>query len=210
MNKITLSIFVLFLTISCSSGNRPSSVYSNWCQAWKEHHGKEIFRLTSEKNNKINSPEDYKRLSREKVRRCVKIAGKAKYIYSAELDIEGTSVKLINSSDGWKFTGIPFPEYRNSTPEDTVKSFVRALKFQRVDIISSLLIEEYRVSISPVELAKIFSLKNPRIKSLLSQLEKAKDQIIFINESTAILPYSDVSSLKMKRINDGWFIADPD
>ncbi|MBU1536450.1 hypothetical protein KKF84_14075, partial [Myxococcota bacterium] len=159
----------------------------------------------------ISDPEKWHQASGENDRKTVPLPKKDLTIeWTASIEDDMGAISLKKTGKGWRITGVPFPKYSRSTPREAVHSFFYALKFQRLDILSSLLTEEFRITLSKPELKALFDLKKPEIRELLKNLEKAKGNPILVKDRNAVFPYSDTKSLKLVQEEDGWCIVDPD
>ncbi|MBU1218854.1 hypothetical protein KKF34_14160 [Myxococcota bacterium] len=208
--SIIISIASMSLLLACTGNQDAYSTYNNFTKAWKKHDKAGIKKYVATPVLKRYSASTLVMFSKEPDRKPVKISSKSDKKFFTSVTTSSNTMSMVFRDGKWFFTGLMIPVYSSSTPEETVKSFIKALKFQRIDIISSLLVEDYRLSIKQTELAQIFSLKNPEIKQLLNDLEKAKDTPIITRENTAVLQYSDSKSFKMKRVGSKWLIVDPD
>ncbi len=205
------TLTILALLAACTPKNGARSVYSRWRTSWADRDGAGIHRGLSERWRTISDPERWRQASADKTRKTVPIPSKdVKVEWIASIDSELGPLTMKKTPKGWRFVGAPFPRYSRGTPKEAVTAFIFALKFQRLDILSSLLTEEFRISLSKPELKALFDLKKREIRELLKNLENAKGNPILVQGKNAVFPYSDTKSLKLVQEEDGWCIVDPD
>ena len=207
----TLFLIPLALSMACTPKNDATSVYNRWRADWSAKNGTAIHEALSKRWRTISDAAKWKAAASDQNRKVVAIPQKDITIeWSATVTAELAPLKLKKTKEGWRMVGVSFPKYSRATPREAVTSFIFALRFQRLDVLSTLLTEEFRITLSKKELAARFDLKKPQVKALLDNLEKAKDNPILVKDRNALFPYSDSKSLKLVQEEDGWCIVDPD
>jgi hypothetical protein len=209
--RIILLISLILPLFSCSKQESTTDVYSRWRTHWKNHNGKGIRFNISKKWRIVAGDSQWSEFSKNPMRKSKPLKTKeSKTEFNASIKNEISDIEFKKTKKGWKISNIPFPVYLKSTPEQAVNSFIMALEFQRFEILSSLLTEEFRISLSKKELLALFDTGKPEIVQLLDALKKAKGNPIFIKDNSAVFPYSQTKSLKLIREEGGWCIIDPD
>jgi hypothetical protein len=210
-----MKIFLFFIiSIMMVSGCRPKptalSSYDQFIKSWKDSSGASIHRLVSKKWHLASDANYWKYASKDPSRKIVELPKKSKPEWTATVDSPTGKVNLKVVNGKWKLVSLPFPNYSRQTPEEAVNSFILALEFSRLEILASLLTEEFRLSLTREELTKLFDLQRPEIQELLGLLKKARGTPVIIREGSAVFPYTSTKSLKLIKQEEGWCIADPD
>jgi hypothetical protein len=210
--KILFIPLILLLHSGCKKEPNVLSSYNRWCNHWKNNNGTGVFKLVHKKLRDGTDAGYWKNASKDPLRKIFYISAKNKkeIQWKSKIKTKVVELKFKKTKNGWKMVTIPFPEYKKNTPKEAIVSFVMALEFQRLDILASLLTDEFRLSLSKKDLKEMFDLKRQEVYNLLTLLKKAVDSPIYISNNTAVLPYTKTKSLKLIRQENGWCIVDPD
>ncbi len=203
------ALWLALATFSCAS--KPVRSYRRYSRAWEKNDGETVYRTLSSSWQKGSTPSTWTKASREAGRKSVRLpSGVIELQWSATMPVVFGSHRWKYTREGWRLAASPFPRYQQDTPDRAVSSFVRALEFQRFDVLARLLPDELRLAVSPEELKKMFDIKRPQIAELVEGLKKAEGTPVLVSGTTAVFPYEGNRRLRLVKLEHGWCIAEPE
>ena len=133
-----------------------------------------------------------------------------KMSYRAELGLGGhDKFVLIREKGVWRIATDPLNFYGQSTPRQTLISFVRALQRKRYRILLRFVPNKYRHTMTVADIKKMYSgPRLPRTKRLLRNLKANLDNKFEIKNGKAIMLYGENHQLKMIKEGGIWKIED--
>jgi hypothetical protein len=106
----------------------------------------------------------------------------------------------------------PLDLYRQGTPREALRSFVRAAEHRRYDMVLRLAPERWAAKLTPTKVKQ--SWEGPRkaeIAQMLARLKRNLDQPIrYQGEDKAVMPYGERHAVRFLREGQLWKIDDPD
>ncbi|HEY4175578.1 MAG TPA: hypothetical protein VGM90_02040, partial [Kofleriaceae bacterium] len=148
MRSFVLGIAVL--VAACTSGKGPTGTLDNYGRALKNHeYGKAYDLMSASFRGKV-SREDYVRMMRDNPREVDETADrlrgkKGSMEVSAEFEYGlGDSMRLVQEDGRWKIATNPMGFYDQTSPKAALRSFIRAYRLERWDVMLRFVPDAYR------------------------------------------------------------------
>lgn len=124
---------------------------------------------------------------------------------------KGQEVRLVEHSGAWRIAGDPTAFYGQATPRDALRSFVRAMRHRRYEIVLRFVPARWAGSMTTAKLQKLWEgEKRNEVEILLSELEANLTSPIQVEGDKATMAYGDRKTVRFVREDGIWKIEDPD
>lgn len=174
--------------------------YGMMSEEFRQAHSKDEF-VRLMKENKPEVRETAARLRSEHQ----KVEVTARFRYGI-----GDSLELVLEAGEWRIASNPIAFYSQATPRDALRSFVRAYRLKRWDVMLALIPDQYaeKMSVDKVR----YQFEGPRaedVELMMQRLEENIDAPIKEKGGEARMSYHD-AEVKFVREEGAWKIQDPD
>jgi hypothetical protein len=123
----------------------------------------------------------------------------------------GDEISFVIEDGRWRIDSPVLDFYRQATPRDALRSFVRAIERRRYDVILRFVPAEYRERMSAESLRTLWEgEKRDEIQQLLENLRASLDEPIEEIGDRATMQYMDRFTCRFVREDGLWRIEDPD
>lgn len=123
----------------------------------------------------------------------------------------GDEISFVQEGGSWRIDSPVLDFYRQSTPREALRSFVRAIERRRYDVILRFVPNEYRERMSAEQLRELWEgSKREEIQQLLENLRASLDEPIEETGDRATMQYMDRYTCRFVREDGVWKIEDPD
>lgn len=123
----------------------------------------------------------------------------------------GDTLKLVRENGGWRIASNPVAFYSLATPRDALRSFVRAYRLKRWEIMLRLVPKKYAEKMTVEKLRQQFEGdERENIASMMNMLEANIDEPIEDKGNEARMPYGDRYEVQFVREDGQWKIQDLD
>lgn len=123
----------------------------------------------------------------------------------------GDEISFVQESNDWRVDSPVLDFYRQATPRDALRSFVRAIERRRYEVILRFIPNEYRERMSAEGLRELWEgSKRDEIQQLLENLRASLDEPIEETGERATMQYMDRFTCRFVREDGVWRIEDPD
>lgn len=123
----------------------------------------------------------------------------------------GDEISFIQENGQWRIDSPVLDFYRQSTPREALRSFVRAIERRRYDVILRFVPSEYRERMSVESLRELWEgEKRDEIQQLLENLRTSLEEPIEETGDRATMQYMDRYTCRFVREGGLWLIEDPD
>jgi len=177
-----------------------SKAYGMMSEEFRETHSKEEF-VRMMKENKSEVRETASRLDGS--HRDVEVTARFRYG-------KGDELRLVFEDGAWKIANNPVAFYSQSSPRDALRSFLRAYRLERWDVILKLIPAQYA---EKMDVAKVkVQFHGPRrdeIELMMHRLEEHIDGTIVEKGTEARMTYGE-DEVTFVREDGLWKIKDPD
>jgi len=123
----------------------------------------------------------------------------------------GDEISFVVNDGEWRIDSPVLDFYRQSTPREALRSFVRAIERRRYDVIMQFVPDEYRERMSVESLRELWEgSKREEIQQLLENLSASLEEPIEETGDRATMQYMDRYTCRFVREDGVWRIEDPD
>jgi hypothetical protein len=212
-----LLVVVLSLAASCGGNKGPSQTLDRYGRSLKNRDFGAAYDLMSSSFRGKVSREDYVRMMRDNVREVDETADrlrgkKGSLEVSAEFAYGlGDKMLLVQEGGKWRIATNPLGFYDQSTPRNTLRSFLRAYRLERWDVMLKFVPNAYREKMDVGKMKAQFTgpSKEP-MDNLLMTLEANVDEPIIERGNDAKMSYGDRFEVRFVKEDGLWKLKDLD
>lgn len=219
MRLSALRAFVLLLAAACGgpSTNRPAAAVDAYAAALAAGDYNRAYDLMSARYRREHTREDFVAMlgqSPTEVRETAARlrAGARRVEVSARLQYGdlGDELLIVEEHGEWRIGGDPLDFYPQDTPAKALRSFLRAVRAQRYDVVLRFVPDEYRRLMTADQVKRQFEGKEavPTLEAL-RLLAASLDNPIEQQGDSARMPFGERYEVKFKREDGDWKIEDP-
>ena len=209
-------VFVLVLA-ACGGNKGPSQTLDNYGRALKNRDfGKAYDLMSSSYRGKV-SREDYVRMMRDNVREVDETADrlrgkKGSMEVSAEFEYGlGDKMLLVQEDGRWKIATNPLAFYDQSTPRNALRSFLRAYRLERWDVMLRFVPNSYREKMDVQKMkAQFTGPSREQMENLVNTIEANVDEPIIERGNDARMSYGDRFTVQFVKEDGAWKLKDLD
>jgi hypothetical protein len=215
--RFALCICLLALAGACRPAKGPSQTLDNYGRALKNHDFSQAYDLMSSSFRGKVSREDYVRMMRDNPREVDETADRLRGKHgSLEVSAEfeyglGDQMRLVQEGGRWKIASNPLAFYDQSTPKAALRSFIRAYRLERWDIMLRFVPNQYREKMDGAKLKTQFlGPSKEQVETLMNTLEANVDEPITERGNNARMAYGDRFEVKFVKEDGVWKLQDLD
>jgi len=209
--------WLLVLLVACSQGPGPNGTLDKYGRALKNHDYGEAYDLMSASYRGKVSKDDYVRMMRDNPREVDETADRLRGKHgSMEVSAEfvyglGDQMRLVQEDGRWRISSNPLDFYDQTTPKAALRSFIRAYRLERWDIMLRFVPNNYREKMDVAKMkAQFTGASHDKMETLMSTLEANVDQPITEKGNDARMSYGDSFEVKFIREDNVWKLKDLD
>ena len=214
MRALVLCVLVL---AACGGNKGPSQTLDNYGRALKNRDfGKAYDLMSSSYRGKV-SREDYIRMMRDNVREVDETADrlrgkKGSMEVSAEFEYGlGDKMLLVQEDGRWKIATNPLAFYDQSTPRNALRSFLRAYRLERWDVMLRFVPNSYREKMDVAKMkAQFQGPSREQMENLVNTIEANVDEPIIERGNDARMSYGDRFTVQFLKEDGAWKLKDLD
>jgi len=203
--------------VACAPAKGPSQTLDRYGSALKGHDFGQAYDLMSSSFRAKVSRDDYVRMMRDNPREVEETADRLRGKHgslevSAEFEyVLGDQMRLVQEDGHWKIASNPLAFYDQSTPKATLRSFLRAYRLERWDIMLRFVPNTYREKMDVAKLKAQFSgPSKDQMETLMNTLEANVDEPIIERGNDARMSYGDKYEVKFLKEDGVWKLKDLD
>ncbi len=219
-----MRLFVCFLVVvgviglgACGGGNGPTGTLDRYGRALKNRDFGGAYDLMSSTFRGKVSREDYVRTMRDNAREVDETASrlrgkKGNLEVSAEFAYGlGDKMLLVQEGGRWRIATNPLGFYDQSTPRNALRSFLRAYRLERYDLMLKFVPNAYKEKMDVAKMKAQFTgpSKEP-MDNLLMTLEANMDDPIIERGNDAKMSYGDRFEVRFVKEDGAWKLKDLD
>lgn len=208
---------VLVLAAACAPAKGPSSTLDNYGRALKNHDYGGAYELMSSSFRGKVSKEEYTRMMRDNPREVDETADRLRGKHGAlEVSAEfeyglGDQMRLVQEDGHWKIATNPLGFYDQTTPKSALRSFIRAYRLERWDIMLRFVPNQYREKMDVTKMkAQFTGASKDQMEQLMNALEANVDEPIVERGNDARMMYADSKEVKFVKEDGVWKLKDLD
>ena len=215
--RIVLCVCLLAALVGCSRPKGPSQTLDKYGRALKNHDFAQAYDLMSSSFRSKVSREDYVRMMRDNPREVDETAERLRGKHgSLEVSAEfeyglGDQMRLVQEGGRWRIASNPLAFYDQSTPKGALRSFIRAYRLERWDIMLRFVPNQYREKMDALKMKAQFSgPSKEQMETLMNTLEANVDEPIIERGNDARMSYGDRFEVKFVKEDGAWKLKDLD
>ncbi len=213
---ITLSL-VAALAAGCGSNKGPSTTLDKYGRALKNHDFGGAYDLMSSGFRGKVSREDYVRMMRDNPREVGETADRLRgkrgsMEVSAEFEYGlGDTMRLVQEDGRWRISTNPLGFYDQSSPKAALRSFIRAYRLERWDVMLRFVPNSYREKMDAAKMkAQFTGPSKEQMENLMNTLEANNDEPIIERGNDARMSYGDRYTVQFVKEDSAWKLKDLD
>ena len=202
---------------ACGGGKGPSGTLDSYGRALKNRDFGSAYDLMSSSFRGRVSREDYVRMMRDNVREVDETADrlrgkKGSLEVSAEFAYGvGDKMLLVQENGRWRIASNPLGFYDQSTPRAALRSFLRAYRLERWDVMLKLVPTAYREKMDAAKMKDQFTGPSKEaVENLILSLEANIDEPIIERGNDAKMSFGDRFEVRFVKEDGLWKIKDLD
>ncbi|MGE0868243.1 MAG: hypothetical protein AB7P03_06770 [Kofleriaceae bacterium] len=205
------------LVVACGRGPGPGQTLDAYGRALKSHDYSGAYELMSASFRAKVSREDYVRMMRDNPREvdetAERLRGKRGSMeVSAEFEYGlGDSMRLVQEGGDWKIATNPMGFYDQSSPKAALRSFIRAYRLERWDVMLRFVPTAYREKMDASKMkAQFTGPSRDHMENLINTLEANVDEPIVERGNDARMQYGDRFRVEFVKEDSAWKLKDLD
>jgi hypothetical protein len=209
---------LLLVSAGCSSSKSAATgALDRYGQALRDRDFEEAYELMSSSFRAKVSREDFVRMMRDSPREVTETAKRldkkpSRMEISAEFEYGlGDTMRLVQEGGTWKIASNPLAFYDQSTARNALRSFVRAYRLDRWDVMLRFVPDKYREKMDVEKMKTQFQGGNQeQMEVLMNMIEANIDEPIDVKGNEARMGYGERYEVKFVREDGAWKIKDLD
>ncbi|HUJ59438.1 MAG TPA: hypothetical protein VLX92_13125 [Kofleriaceae bacterium] len=205
------------LLVACGPTTGPTSTLDKYGSALKSHDFSAAYDLMSSSFRGKVSRDDYVRMMRDNPREVDETADRLRGKHgnlevSAEFEYGlGDQMRLVQEDGAWRIATNPMAFYDQSTPKAALRSFIRAYRLERWDIMLRFVPNQYREKMDAAKVkAQFTGTSKEQMDQLMNTLEANVDEPIVERGNDARMSYGDRFEVKFVKEDGVWKLKDLD
>lgn len=217
MRALAICLLLVVGAGACSRSKGPTQTLDKYGRALKNHDFGSAYDLMSSSFRGKVSREDYVRMMRDNPREvdetAERLRGKRGSMeVSAEFEYGlGDSMRLVQEDGRWKISTNPLGFYDQSSPKATLRSFIRAYRLERWDVMLRFVPNTYREKMDAEKMkAQFTGPSREQMEELANRLEANLDEPIVERGNDARMSYGDRFTVQFVKEDSAWKLKDLD
>ena len=216
---VKLWVVVVFaVAAGCGSpGAGPHGTLDRYSRALKDHNFANAYELMSSSYRAKVSKDEFVRLMRDNPREvgetADRLSGRRGSVeVSAEFEYGlGDSMHLVQEGGTWRVASNPLGFYDQSTPRSALRSFLRAYRLERWDVMLRFVPDKYRQKMDADKVkAQFTGGTREEMEELMNTLEANVDEPIIERGTNARMAYGERFEVKFTKEDGVWKLQDLD
>lgn len=207
----------LAAALGCGGGKGPNQTLDRYGSALKNRDFNAAYDLMSSSYRGKVSREDYVRMMRDNGREVSETADrlrgkKGSIEVSAEFEYGlGDTMRLVQEDGRWKIATNPLAFYDQSSPKAALRSFIRAYRLERWDVMLRFVPNSYREKMDAKKMqAQFTGPSREQMENLVNTLEANVDESIIERGNDARMSYGDRYFVQFLKEDGAWKLRDLD
>jgi hypothetical protein len=215
--RLVVQSLVLAAVVACAHGKGPNQTLDSYGQALKNGDFGAAYDLMSSSFRGKVSRDDYARMMRDNGREVNETADRLRgkrgsMEVSAEFEYGlGDTMRLVQEDGQWKIATNPLSFYDQSTPKAALRSFIRAYRLERWDVMLRFVPNGYREKMNVEKMkAQFTGPSREQMENLINKLEANVDEPIIERGNDARMSYGDRYTVQFLKEDGAWKLKDLD
>ena len=215
--RFVLVLLCIGLLGGCTRNKGPSQTLDRYGRALKNRDFSSAYELMSSSFRGKVSREDYVRMMRDNAREvdetAERLRGKRGSLeVSAEFEYGlGDKMLLVQEDGRWKISANPLGFYDQSTPRNALRSFLRAYRLERWDVMMRMVPNTYREKMDVAKMkAQFQGPSKEQMDNLMNTIEANVEEPIVERGNDARMSYGDRFTVQFVKEDGAWKLKDLD
>lgn len=215
--RVLVTLLTLGAAAACAHRGGPDNTLERYGTALKNHDFATAYDLMSSNFRVKVTRDDYVRTMRDNNREVNETAErlrgrKGSIEVSAEFEYGlGDTMRLIQEDGQWKIASYPLGFYDQSTPKAALRSFIRAYRLERWDVMLRFVPNSYREKMDAKKMqAQFTGPSREQMENLINTLEANVDGSITERGNDARMDYGDRYTVQFLKEDGAWKLKDLD
>jgi hypothetical protein len=207
----------LVLAAGCMRSKGPTQTLDHYGLALKNHDFGQAYELMSSSFRSKVSRDDYVRMMRDNPREVDETADRLRgkrgsMEVSAEFEYGlGDNMRLVQEDGRWRIATNPMGFYDQSSPKAALRSFIRAYRLERWDVMLRFVPNAYREKMDAEKMkAQFTGPSHDQIEQLILMLENNVDEPIVERNNDARMSYGERFTVQFVKEDSAWKLKDLD
>ena len=220
MARLSFFWFSAFLTVACATGStsQPLAAIDEYADALHGNDYGRAYNLMSERYRREHSREDFIRMMKESPEEARVTASKLK-VGRRRVEVEarfryndlGDELMLVLERGEWKISNDPVNFYPQDTPQNALRSFIRAHDNKRWEIVMRLIPNRWREEMTVEKVRDHFEGKRKEeVQQMMRLLRANQENTIEQQGDSARMQYGEKYEVRFVKEEGVWKIDDPD
>jgi hypothetical protein len=203
--------------VGCGRPKGPSQTLDKYGRALKNHDFGQAYDLMSSGFRSKVSREDYVRMMRDNPREVDETAERLRGKHGSlevSADFEyglGDQMRLVQEGGKWRIASNPLAFYDQTTPKGALRSFIRAFRLERWEVMLRFVPNQYKEKMDPAKMkAQFTGPSKEQMETLMNTLEANVDEPIIERGNDARMSYGDRFEVKFVKEDGVWKLKDLD
>ncbi|HTJ40743.1 MAG TPA: hypothetical protein VL463_01565 [Kofleriaceae bacterium] len=212
-----LALVIAFGLAACGPHTGPDMALDSYAHALHAQDFDAAYALMSSSFRAKVSRDEFVRMLKDNPREvqdtAARLDGRHEHLeVSAELAYGlGDSMRLVQENGHWRIASDPLAFYDQSTPHAALRSFLRAYRLQRWDVMLRFLPDKYREHMDVAKMKDQFEGQSrEQTEVLMNMLEANVDAPIVEKGNEARMSYGERNEVKFVREDGAWKLKDLD
>ena len=211
-----VALVVALAAAGCSGGPGPQGALDQYGAALRRKDYADAYALMSSAFRAKISRDEFVRMMRDSPREVGETAerlnGRGTVEVSAELHYGlGDSIRLVQEDGEWRLASNPLAFYEQTSPRAALRSFLRAYRLGRYDVMLRFVPERYRARMDVAKMkAQFEGPSKEAMEALIDALEASVDEPIAERGNEARMAYGERFEVKFVREEGLWMLKDLD
>jgi hypothetical protein len=217
MRALAVSLCIVLGLAACTRNKGPSQTLDKYGRALKNRDFGTAYELMSSGFRGKVSREDYVRMMRDNAREVDETADRLRgkrgsLEVSAEFEYGlGDKMLLVQEDGHWRISANPLGFYDQSTPRNALRSFLRAYRLERWDVMLRFVPNTYREKMDVAKMkAQFTGPSREQMENLVNTLEANVDEPIVERGNDARMSYGDRFTVQFVKEDGAWKLKDLD
>ena len=214
---ICLGAVLAVSSVGCGRSKGPSQTLDTYGSALKNHDFGAAYDLMSSSFRGKVSREDYVRMMRDNPREVDETADRLRgkrgsMEVSAEFEYGlGDTMRLVQEGGSWRIATNPLGFYDQTSPRAALRSFIRAYRLERWDVMLRFVPNAYREKMDAAKMkAQFTGPSREQMETLIVTLEANVDEPIVERGNDARMSYGDRFTVQFVKEDNAWKLKDLD
>jgi len=215
--RVLVTVLTLGAATACAHRGGPDNTLERYGTALKNHDFATAYDLMSSNFRVKVTRDDYVRTMRDNNREVNETAErlrgcKGSIEVSAEFEYGlGDTMRLVQEDGQWKIASYPLGFYDQSTPKAALRSFIRAYRLERWDVMLRFVPNSYREKMDAKKMqAQFTGPSREQMENLINTLEANVDGSITERGNDARMDYGDRYTVQFLKEDGAWKLKDLD